>query len=271
MKRFCLLPALLIAIGFTTLHAQPTTKKLKKALELKIPREGGARAASVAWHPVQKKYYAAIAGNAIFSLGVYNVNGVLLSPATQKTFFDVRGLWYNPNTKTLQTNGYNDFGWAEYKLNAKGFPDTVKYLYDGMKQPDVQSAGAFDPKKKFVYFLNADGDIDIYDYKDATFSETFELHLGLTKEKDDGTQDNYDVIEDYNSTTVIFTGIPGAELGLLNYTERQIELYSAKDGYLVRKLSLPDDAPAEDLLCFAYANGIYWLFDREARIWKGYK
>lgn len=247
------------------------TRKLKKVLELKIPREGGANAANVAWHPVQKKYYAAMAGNVEFCMAVFDVNGKLLSAPEQQTLFDVRGLWYNPSTGTFQMNGYNDFGWGEYKLNGKGIPVEVSILYQGLHQPDEQSVGAFNPKEKIVYFFNEEGNIEKYDLSTGEYLEDIELHLGQTKEEADSLFDNYDYLDSYNNTSVVYTGIPGAELGLLKYSDNEIELYNVESGYITRKLTLPDDAPAKEFLNFAFCNGIYWLFDTEARIWKGYK
>jgi hypothetical protein len=252
----------------TKLNAQKT-QTLKKVLELKIPREGGANAACVAWHPVSKKYYAVMAGNTDFFIGAYNSSGKLLSPASQRALFDVRGLWYNPHTKTLQANGYNDFGWGEYKLDNKGFPTDIKVLYDDMNQPDEQSVGAYNPKQDALYFFNSEGGIDVY--KNGHYETAIELYLGKAKDDEDDYSDNEDVLEDYNTTTVVYTGIPNAELGLLNYTNKEIELYSLKDGYMTKKLTLPNDAPTKEFLNFAYCNGCYWLFDTESRIWKGYK
>ncbi|MBM3432222.1 MAG: hypothetical protein FJX92_04360 [Bacteroidetes bacterium] len=108
MKRIFIL--LVIVFPSLLLHSQPFERELKEVIQLVIPREGGANAANVAWHPIQKKYYAAMAGNISFSLAVYDNTGKLLSPTDQETLFDVRGLWYNPTTKTIQMNGYNDFG-----------------------------------------------------------------------------------------------------------------------------------------------------------------
>ena len=79
------------------------------------------------------------------------------------------------------------------------------------------------------------------------------------------------MIDQYNSTTVIYTGIPKAELGLLNIEEKRIELYDMKTGYVTKKFSLPDDVAVYETLNFSYANGIYWFFNKELRIWKGYK
>ena len=261
-------------LNFTISNGQPAASPLKKVLELKIPREGGANGASVSWHPLLKKYYAAMAGNVSFCLGVFDAKGKLLSLPEQTTLFDIRGLWYNPHTKTLQMNGYSDFGWAEYKLDGKGFPDSVKLLHEGVNQPVDQSVGAFDPQKDVIYFLNEDGNLDVYDFKEGNYLDEIELTLGKTKKEiddDEDAADNYDVLDDYNHSTVVYTAISGADIGLLNYSEKEIELYNLKDGHLVRKLSLPEEAPANDLLNFSYCNSTWWLFDTKARTWIGFR
>lgn len=270
MKKTLLLTSSILLFASIATLGQ-TTKSLKKALELKIPREGGANAATVAWHPVQKKYYAAMAGNVDYCMAVFDVNGKLLSKPEQKTLFDVRGFWYNPASNTLQTNGYNDFGWGEYKLDSKGIPIEIKTYYQGLHQPDEQSVGAYNPKEKEVYFFNTEGNIEKYDFTNGEYVEDIELHLGQTKEEADSMFDNYDFLDSYNNTSVIYTGVKGAELGLLNHSDHQIELYNIETGYISQKLTLPEDAPAKEFLNFAFSNGIYWLFDNEARVWKGYK
>jgi hypothetical protein len=263
---------LLIATNsFLFSTAQSAPKPLKKVLELKIAGAQGANGASVAWHPGQKKYYAAMAGNVEYCIGVYDASGRLLSKPEQQTLFDIRGLWYNTNTKTLQMNGYKDFGWGEYKLDAKGIPSSVQKLHEDMNQPADQSAGAFNAKGKVVYFFNEDGNIDKYNYETAELDDNIELHLGQTEDDANEYEDNYDVIDQYNATTVIYTGIPKAELGLLNVDENRIELYDIKTGYLTKSLVLPDDAPLNASLNFSFCNGIYWLFDKDARTWMGYK
>lgn len=212
-----------------------------------------------------------MAGNKDFCLGVFNTSGKLLSDTALKTQFDVRGLWYNPANGNLQMNGYNDSGWGEYKLNSKGIPTEVKILFSKLHQPDEQSVGAFNPKEKVIYFVNDEGNISKYDLTTSKYIDDIELHLAQTEEDEDLLADNYDYLENYNSTTVVYTGLAGAELGLLNYSDLTIELYNIKTGYKTRTLSLPDDAPVNDFLNFAFSNGIYWLFDTEERIWMGYK
>lgn len=268
MRKF-LFNVLLLTLSFN-LFAQSSTRELKKAVELKITGEGGANGACVAWHPVQKKYYAAMAGNVAFPMNVFNEKGTRLSDDGQTTLFDVRGLWYNPNSKTLQANGYNTFGWTEYKLNAKGMPEDVRTLVSDMHQPNSQSVGAYNTKNNKVYFLNDEGSLEVYAV-DGTYEDLADLRLSVTKKDDDGSVHNEDVLDNYNSTTVVYTGIANAEFGVLNHIGKQIELYSQKDGHLTQTLQLPDDAPFQKLLNFAYANGIYWLFDKEERKWVGYK
>ncbi len=253
--------------------ANNETKPLKKVLELVIPSDGGANGACVVWHPVLKKYFAAMAGNTKFFIGAYTTTGKLTTPKDQETMFDIRGLWYNPVKKAIQMNGYGTFGWAEYKLSPNGAPISVNVFAEGAFQPDVQSVGAYNAANKMVYFFNEDGNIEKYNALTAEYTETLDLTLGYTADEaeEEIDIDNSLVIEDYNNTTVVFTGIKKAELGLLNTLNREIELYDLATGNVTRKYSLPEDAPVEYALNFAYANGIFWLFDKNARTWKGYK
>ncbi|MEJ0104875.1 MAG: hypothetical protein WDO19_20980 [Bacteroidota bacterium] len=92
-----------------------------------------------------------------------------------------------------------------------------------------------------------------------------EHQLGAGEDEDD---DLFSA-DDYNNTTVVYTGIKGQELGLLNVTLSQVELYDITTGYLVKTLSLPKTVTAPPSFNFAYANGIYWLFTE--RTWEGYK
>jgi len=170
-------------------------------------------------------------------------------------------------------NGYGTYGWAEYKLGPNGAPASVKILEEGSFQPDEQSVGAYDPINKLVYFFNEDGNIEKYNALTREYKEQLDLTLGYSAQEaeDEIEVDNSIYIDDYNTTTVVYTGIKKAELGLLNTVNREIELYDLETGSITRKFSLPESAPVETALNFAYANGIFWLFDTEARIWKGYK
>jgi hypothetical protein len=252
-------------------------KTLKKTIELKMPKTAddsmpGTRGAAVVWHPVQKKYYAAFAGNEGYPLAVFDVNGKRLSGDEQTAFVDTRGLWYNPTLKKICGNGYSDIGWFSHKLDAKGIPTESEIYAAGMNQPGEQSIGVFNANTNMVYFLY---DQKIYVYNSESMQEedsTIRLYPGTSKADDiDTDDDGENMSEDYSKNVLIYTGIPKAEFGLLNIVERQVELYNRKTGLMTQKLKLPADMYTWPLFNFSYTNGTYWAFDQETRIWTGYK
>ncbi len=272
MKKLLLL-IFIISSSITITAQSGSTKPLKKAMTLLMPRTvddemPGKRGASVVWHPLQKKYYAAMAGNMGFPLGVYDATGKLLSDDSLNTNEDIRGIWYNPDVKEIQGNTYNDYGWFSYQLNSKGIPVSSKILMEGMNQPSDQSVGAYSFIRKEVMFLY-DGYVEFYSITDALPNgEPLAIQWGRTKA--DGVEESLGTPEEYNST-VIYTGIKGAELGFLNIVDMQIELYDINNGFLTRELKLPEDAPMNLMFNFAYTNGMYWLFNMENRTWTAYK
>jgi hypothetical protein len=272
MKKVLLLSALALSVTIAS-YAQTASKPLKKTLELKMAKTvdddmPGTRGAGVVWHPLQKKYYAVFAGNVGYPLCMFDANGKRLSDDNLTTQFDIRGMWYNPVSKKIQLNGFADFGWAEYKLDAKGVPTEATALFEGKNQPDDQSTGTYNPKAEVVYFFNADGNLDVYDIATAEATGTSNLHLGQ-KKKNEGIS-NEDLREDYNNSA-LYTGLPGAEIALLNVADKKIELYNLKNGYMVKEMALPEGTPVEMSFNFAYTNNAYWLFDIENRTWLGFK
>jgi len=156
-------------------------------------------------------------------------------------------------------------------LNVKGIPIKTTIFLEGKNQPGDYSVGAFNPVKQQVMFLNED-EIYFYSIKGVELDQTLTMHWGRSKE--DGEPDEEDLdwtYDDYNSTTVVYTGIKGAELGFINTTDSQIELYNIADGFLTRRLNLPEDAAINATFNFAYTNGMFWLFNMEERTWTSYK
>jgi hypothetical protein len=260
-----------LSLSFSS-PAQVKTRTLKKTIELQMPGEAvsgfpGTRGASVAWHPVQKKYYAAMAGNAQFPMAIFDTKGNRVSSIYSMCWADTRGLWYNTLTKTIQGSGFDQTGWFNYQLDGSGTTllslDTIE---TGMLQPGPHCVGAFNPAAKTVLFLYEDS---IHSYRASDRKPTgknLAIQWGFNG-KDEATS----VADDYNQHTIIYTGIPKAELGFLNYIALQIELYNAKTGLLTQVLKLPEDVIAESSFNFAYANGTYWLFNIESRRWTGYQ
>jgi|CXWL01.1.fsa_nt_gi hypothetical protein len=264
-----------IALLFTcinvTVSAQVTAKPVTKIATLSMPGETGANGASVAWHPVLKKYYASFAGNTTYPFAVFDVAGKLLSPEDLEAMFDVRGLWYNTVSKKIEANGYNDFGWISYKLNTKGIPEDTVQLQEGQVQPEQQSVGVFDAIKKRVCFLSG-GRILFYTLTGEALDEVIELKIANEEPvmEEDELMGDSDPFEKYNATALCYTGILNAEFAVLNYGATQIELYNRK-GTMTKAFKLPEEVALYTNFNFAYANGIWWLFDKDERKWFGFK
>ena len=241
----------------------------EKVMEMTIPA-GGANGASVVYHPKEKLYYAAQAGNKVFPLVIFNKDGDVVSAAEQETLIDVRGLWYNPKTKKIGGNGYDEFGWFTYDLDKKGLPEKIDIFKEGAYQPDKNSSGVLNTKDDEVLFL--DGlNITCYNTNGTEKRKTIQLHIGSMNAKDGVSITSEDFESGYNTRSVIYTEINGAEIGLLNITKKQVELYDIKTGYMSQIVKLPVDFEMETYFNFSYSNEIFWVFDKTSRKWKGYK
>ncbi len=250
-------------------------KELKKSIELVMPTPGtGTRGAAVVWHPVQKKYYAAFAGNGKFPMAVFNEAGKRLSEDSIKCMYDLRGLWYNPKLKKICGNGYSDIGWMRYTLDEDGIPVKSEIYAMGKNQPGDHNVGTYNPKTNHTYFLDGER---VYVYNEEGMQEedsTIRLYPGMSKKEPVDSEEPGaagSLSEDYNYTTLIYTGNPKTEFGLLNTDKKQVELYNRKTGLLTQILKLPADLPTWDAFNFSYANGTYWAFDQATRTWTGYK
>ncbi len=228
-------------------------KTLKEVLRLVMPGKTGFNGASVVWHKKLQLYYAAFAGNETYPLVLFYSSGKQVLEF--ETGFDVRGLWYDSDLDKLCGNAYNGNGLYFYKLTPNGSIDKIETISKVSKTPNVQSSAAYYPDKKKILYYD-DGNVNFCDAK--TSQTDYSIHLSISANSV------------YNKSTLIYTGLKQAEIGLLNTTKSQVELYNAENGELKALWHLPKNAPVKDLLNIAYANGIVWLFDTESRSWIGY-
>ena len=263
---------LLAFCSLSTLQNAQTTRSLKLILELQMPEGNGSNGGSVAWHVEQKKYYAAFAGNADFPLAVFDKMGKRISSEGLTTGFDVRGLWYDPTEKGIFGNAYGESGWFMLNLDEGGVPISSDNVMDEMIQPDNNSVGFLSISKDAICFLNGQ-EVKIYKNQEEVMAENVRLYAGLSKKpKVVKEEDDISTLpENYNSNVAVSTELPNAEFGLLNISTKQIELYDKTTGLMTQTLKLPNDAPVNNMFNFSFANGIYWLFDKEKRKWMGYK
>lgn len=241
-----------------------STKSLQKVMQLKMQGDGGSNGAAIAFHSVNKKYYAAMAGNTSYPLCVFNEQGYLVSGGQVETLADVRGLWFNTRKAKLQGNAYGENGWFEYTLDANGIPTDHRVIMENASQPDPQSVGTFAAKLNQVLFFDG-RDIYFYDVISGEVKES--LSLQEMRKKSGMSSFNAD---DYNNSTVFYTGTTGMEIGVVNTATRMIELYSMT-GQLGQKLAIPSGVSLYTKFNCGYANGMYWFFDQTTRTWTGYK
>lgn len=174
----------LFLVTCVTINAQ-VPQQLKKVMELKMPKTleddmPGTRGASVAWHPVFKKYYACFAGNADYPLAVFDATGKRLSGENMTVLLDTRGLWYNPATKLICGNGHGDLGWFSYMLDKTGLPTDITMIRNNMHQPFAQSVGVFNTSDKQVLFLHGS---QVYMYEsDGTLADSLVIHWNRKKQ-----------------------------------------------------------------------------------------
>lgn len=251
---------LLSSIASALLFASASLRSpsMTEMLSLKMPDGGGTNSAGLAWHPVQKKYYAVFAGNENFPMAVFDEYGNSSSTRKMSTLQDMRGLWYNTSTRSLEGNGAGDKGYFRYLLDGNGLPAGISGIHSRTAQPDFQSAGTFDPKGKQVICFNGKA---VFGYHAKTGALKFTTNLKLQG-------NSYD---DYNSTSVITVPSRKGQAGILNVRTKSVEFYHMKKGHFTGSLQLPDSAPVADLFGFAWANGYYWIFDVDNRTWRGYR
>jgi hypothetical protein len=228
------------------------------SIELKMEEYGGKNGASVAYNPIAKLYYCVIAGNETYPLETFDRNG--MNVYQSEAYNDLRGLWWNPKEKALEGNCYAETGIVSLGLAENGYAWTGnQVIFSGSDhQPDAQSVGTYDPKKKEILYYD-DGIIVGYSRKDGSPTKTY-IQLDLPV-------DEYDI----NWTTLVFTGEKKMELGVLNPNEKRVYLFNRKDGSYTGTLIFPADAPTYETFNFAYANGFFFLFDQDERKWIGYK
>ncbi len=241
----------------------------RKVMEIKIP-EGGANGGAVVYHPKEKLYYAAQTGNKEFPLVIFQEGGTIVSPAESTTRMDIRGLWYNPKTKNISGNGYKDFGWFNYEMGKDGIPYGIDVFRPGKNQPDDHSPGVLNTEENEVLFLIGTS-IECYSTAGAPLNKTIRIYPGQ-KSADDGSKialTDFEAI--YNFRSIIYTGYKAAEIGLLNVSRKQVELYNIKTGYMTRIVKLPLSFTPETFFNFSFSNDTYWVFNKATRYWNGFR
>lgn len=239
------------AVSFSQLIDHP-----KASLTLKIEQSSGTNGAAVAYNPVSELYYCVMAGNASYPLEVFdkNGNGVYQTNAG----VDMRGIWWNPKTKTLEGNGYGESGIVSFAMDENDYPSLgIQTVFPGGDhQADAQSVGTFDSKKNLIMYYNQGV---LYSYKRSNGQLAKKTILNNPSENNT------------NAYTVVYTGVKKMEVGLLDYTNNKVLLFNSKTGHQTATIHLPNSATTNHAFRFSYANKYVLLYDTDSRSWTGYK
>lgn len=229
------------------------TKQLKEAAQLVMPAWDGTNGIAVVYLPHLKQYVSGYGGNENFPLAYFNLNNPEpVGEEMRVTGIDLRTLF----TKEKKLYGISNVGPGLYQL-FDGY-DTMPVRIQDELPLIGQKTGAYDPKNDAIIYL-----------KEGMFAM-------LSLKKPNQLQDivrwnsNYDKA-DYNNTTVVIK--PGKKIthaGVLNVSKNTVEWYNLKNGNMEEEWQLPTDAPVKNWFNFSFANGMIWLFDTDAKTWKGY-
>jgi hypothetical protein len=249
---------ILFAMGLSNAIAQPVLHSIAELkMSLAFTDKSGTNGAAVAFNPSEKVYYAVMAGSEEFPLEKFDIFGNSIISA--KAGIDVRGMWWNPKTKSLEMNAYGDYGYYKIELKENGDPMGIaSKLVFGQNQPSEQSSAAFDPVKQQLFFY------------DNGVIYTYSLKSGKVRKKRLSLDIQADIVN-INSTSMIFTGIKGLEYGVLNYVDGELLLFDKKHGKHSGTVNFIHNAPLSNALRFSYANKLVWLFNAEYGIWYGYE
>jgi hypothetical protein len=274
MKRIVsIITTMALAIGFLPLQAQKT---LVPSITIQLPEGDGSNAAAVVWHPVIKKYYTSMVGNAIYAMGIYNVNGKPYKENIDAEH-DYRGFWYNPVSKRIEFNCYNEGGIGYFKLDGRGIIQSKEILISGMNQPQDQNVGVYYPKGNQIIYLNSSTyAVEKYNAIDGLPSGTLTtIRVGCKKQSEADEMDadtEASRWESRNTNSVQYTGMAKAELAILNYDDRIVELYDQKTGLMSSKFfKIPESVTIHLNFNFCYNNGLWWFFNKDERKWVGCK
>ncbi|MCX6352708.1 MAG: hypothetical protein NTX03_12760 [Bacteroidetes bacterium] len=259
MKKYIInfMVALAVLFSINIYAGKKLITKPSKDLELVIKGEGGARGSAVAYNPKKRLYYAVICGNETFPLETFDEQGHNLF--STQAGFDVRGMWWNPNKKRLEANGYGEYGLAVIGTNASGFATG--------KLDDINTKSA-KPNENSIGTLNYNDDEILY------YANSYINRYGY-----DGKEHDYIFLtdgfepDDVNENTVIYTGVKGMEIGLVDYSEGQVIFFNMKGEKYPEVVDLPKDdgLTISDAFKISFANDRVWFFNADNRTWTGYK
>jgi hypothetical protein len=202
----------------------------------------------VTYNPLKNLYYWTSGGYASNPVATYNSSGgstVAVGMGNQ----DWRGLWWNSNTNTLEGNCFNSNGIFTVGIDpVNGYALSGSAIVATNQQPGPQSGGQYDPVNNQVLYYN--GALAIAKYSRAT-------GMLITTVAITGLPAGYGSISPFG----FYTGIPGMEYAIFDYTNRRAYYVNYNTGAYVSTVQFPATAGAPSNYAISYANGLFFIHD----------
>ena len=225
-------------------------------ISLTYVQTGGTNASGVAYNPILDLYYTAIAGNSGFPLETYDGTGAPLNQTN--TGFDIRGLWWNYNLSTLESNGYNTGGIWSFNLDGSGYAlNTGTSIFTGNNQPNSQSVGDYDCVADEIVYYSSGTVVRRNRATNALIGTTTITGLPVTTGH-------------LNNNTIFFTDCTGHEYGVVDYVNKRVYFIDKSTGAYAGMSQLPGTAITNNSFRASWANGMAWLYNTGTRTWQSY-
>lgn len=207
----------------------------------------------LAFNPAYNLYYSVDAGSSGYPIETYDINGTLVSTVAQGN--DYRGLWWNDSLSQLEGNSYGSGPLVVQSLNASGTAiGTVTQIFPSISQPDAQSCGVYDPLNRWILFS-----YNSTLYKFNRYTNTPAGTVAITG-----------LPGVINTTSLIYTGCTGMEIGLYDYQQSKLYFVNETTGSYVSQIQLPATSPTNDRFRLAFANNLLWIFEPTLLRWESF-
>lgn len=237
------------------LVSQPI-QTLRPLTQLISDQPSGGMGVTVVWNPAVKRYYAAVSGSGDRWLFIYDQKGQSVK-APYLLPFDPGSLWVEAGGNSLKSYASGMEGLYEIHLR-EGLPAYAENIFYALHNPVAIGNGAWVRRHRELWYYH---DKTIFRYKTRHAHHRTPIHLDID-----------DFENEINSMGMVYTDIKNGEIGLYDRAQHRILLYSSRNGRCTRILQIMDENGPKPLCGdFAYANGIFWLYDRETGNWQGYK
>jgi hypothetical protein len=208
---------------------------------------------AVAFNPTYNLYYSNNAGGTDPD-EYFDIDGNLLGSSIDT---DWRGMWYNTFNGKIEGNTWSNYFIVD-GLSAQGYLGGTTQMPFNTTPPDPQAVGVFDPQSYRILYYKS-GSLYGESRVDGTNAPTVVL-TGIPN------------FINISSPTLIYTGCAGMEIGLYNYSTKQILFFNKTTGVYSSSISMPSNTPNTSYNSgqFSFANNLVWIFNNSINKWIGF-